>query len=85
MIFVEWLCLSLKRTFENFQQELTATGIYLITIKLYRVTERKMIVSVLKTHFRKLPPRVISYRDLSNYNANFIKSLNEVICEKNLF
>ena len=44
-----------------------------------------MIVSVLKTHFRKLPPRVISYRDLSNYNANFIKSLNEVICEKNLF
>ena len=36
-----------------------------------------MIVSVLKKHFRKLPPRVNSYRDLSNYNANFIESLNE--------
>ena len=33
-------------------------------------------------HFRKLPPRVISYRDFSNHdNANFINSLNEVLCE----
>ena len=33
-------------------------------------------------HFRKLPPRVISYRDFSNYhNANFINSLTEVFFE----
>ena len=41
-----------------------------------------MIVSVLKMDFRKLPPRVISYKDFSNYdNANFISSLEEVLCE----
>ena len=41
----------------------------------HRVTE-----SVLKTHFRKLPPRIISYRDFSNYhNANFKNSLTEVL------
>ena len=41
-----------------------------------------MIVSVLKMHFRKLPPRVISYRDFFNHdNANFINSLNEILCE----
>ena len=39
-----------------------------------------MTVSVLKMHFRKLPPRIISYRDFSNYhNANFINSLTEVL------
>ena len=33
-------------------------------------------------HFRKLPPRVISYRDFSNYhNANSINSLTEVFFE----
>ena len=39
-------------------------------------------MSVLKIHFRKLPPRTISYRDFSNFdNANFINSLNRVLCE----
>ena len=38
----------------------------------------RMTVSVLKI----LPPRIISYRDFSNYhNANFINSLTEVIFE----
>ena len=41
-----------------------------------------MIVSVLKVHFRKLPPKVITYRNISNYdNANFINSLNDVLNE----
>ena len=41
-----------------------------------------MTVSVLKMHFRKLPPRIISYRDFSNYhNANFINSLTEILFE----
>ena len=31
-------------------------------------------------HFRKLPPKVITYRNFSNYdNANFINSLNDVL------
>ena len=42
----------------------------------------KMIVSVLKIHFQKLPLGLISYRDFSNYdNANFINLVNEVLCE----
>ena len=42
----------------------------------------RMTVSVLKRHFRKLPPRLISYKDFSSYrNANFINSLTEVIFE----
>ena len=42
----------------------------------------RMIVSVLKMHYRKLPPKIISYRDFSNYdNANFINSLNETVFE----
>ena len=33
-------------------------------------------------HFRKLSPRIISYRHFSNYhNANFINSLTEVLFE----
>ena len=41
-----------------------------------------MTVSVPKMHFRKLPPRIISYRDFSNYhNANFTNSLTEVLFE----
>ena len=41
-----------------------------------------MTVSVLKMHFRKLPPKIISYRDFSNYHkVNFINSLNEVLFE----
>ena len=40
----------------------------------------RMIAAVLKMHFRKLPPRIISYRDFSNYhNANFINFLTEVL------
>ena len=42
----------------------------------------RMTVSVLKMHFRKPPPRIISYRDFSNYhNANFINSLTEILFE----
>ena len=41
-----------------------------------------MTVYVLKMHFRKLPPRIISCRDFSNYhNANFINSLTNVLFE----
>ena len=44
----------------------------------------RMTVSFLKMHFQKLPSRVISYRDFCNYdNANFINSLNEVLCKNN--
>ena len=43
----------------------------------------RMTVSVLKMHFRKLPPKIISYRDFSNYhNANFINSLTKVLFER---
>ena len=39
-----------------------------------------MTASVLKMHFRKLPPRIISYRDFSNYhNASFINSLTKIL------
>ena len=42
----------------------------------------RITVSVLKMHFRKLPPKVITYRNFSNYdNANFINSLNDVLNE----
>ena len=42
----------------------------------------KIIVSVLKMLLRKLPLRIISYSDFCNYeNANFINSLNELLCE----
>ena len=41
-----------------------------------------MTVSVPKMRFRKIPPRIISYRDFSNYpNANFINSLTEILFE----
>ena len=53
--------------------------------KLFRSTGlsdfHKMIASALKIHFRKFPPRVISYRDFSNYDNANINSLNEVFCE----
>ena len=42
----------------------------------------RMTVSVLKMHFRKLPPKVITYRNFSNYdNASFINSLSDVLNE----
>ena len=41
-----------------------------------------LTVSVLKMHYRKLPPRIISYRGFSNYhNANLIDYLTEVLFE----
>ena len=41
-----------------------------------------MTVSILKMHFRKLPPRIISYSDFSNYHdANFINSLTKSLFE----
>ena len=41
-----------------------------------------MTVFVLKMHFRKLPPRIVSYTDFSDYhNANFINSLADVLFE----
>ena len=41
-----------------------------------------MNVFVLKMHFRKLPPRIVSYTDFSDYhNANFINSLADVLFE----
>ena len=42
----------------------------------------RMNVSVLKMHFRKLPLKVITYRNFSNFDtANFINSLNDVLNE----
>ena len=42
----------------------------------------RMTASVIKMHFRKLPPWIISYRDFSNYhNADFINSLTETLFE----
>ena len=39
-------------------------------------------MSVPKMDFRKLPPKVLTYRKFSNYdNANFINSLNDVLNE----
>ena len=41
-----------------------------------------MTVFVLKMHFRKLPPRIVSYRNFSDYhNVNFINSLTDVLFE----
>ena len=41
-----------------------------------------LTVSVLKMHYRKLPLRITSYRDFSNYNnANLIDYLTEVLFE----
>ena len=43
----------------------------------------RMTVSVLEAHFRKFLPRIISYRDFSDYkNTNFINSLNELHLEE---
>ena len=41
-----------------------------------------MTACLLKMHFRKVPPKIITYRNFSNYdNANFIDSLNDVLYE----
>ena len=42
----------------------------------------RITVSALKMHFQKLPPRIISYKDFSDYhNANFKTSLAELLFE----
>ena len=41
-----------------------------------------MTACLLKMHFRKVPPKVITYRNFSKYdNAKFINSLNDVLYE----
>ena len=44
----------------------------------------RMIISMLKMHFRKLPPKVISYRDLKNFeNERFMNSLQSAFNDQN--
>ena len=44
----------------------------------------KMTISVLKMHFRKLPPKVISYRDFKNFeNDRFMNSLQSALNNQN--
>ena len=44
-----------------------------------------MTISVLKMHFRKLPPKVISYRDFTNFeNEIFITSLQSTPESQNI-
>ena len=35
-----------------------------------------MTFSILKTHFRKLPPKFVTYRDFSKFEVKEIKKLN---------
>ena len=43
----------------------------------------RMIVSVLKTHFRKLPPNVVTYRDIKKLeNERFMDSLKSTLKSK---
>ena len=44
-----------------------------------------MTVSVLKMHFRKLPPKIISYRDCKNFeNERFMDSLILALNSRNI-
>ena len=44
----------------------------------------RMTLAVLKTHYRKLPPRIINYRDFSNFdNAAFMYCLTEALSQQN--
>ena len=44
-----------------------------------------MTISVFKMHFRKLPPKVISYRDFKNFeNERFITSLQSTLESQNI-
>ena len=39
-----------------------------------------MIISVLKSHFRKLPPKIITYRDFKRFeNERFMDSLKATL------
>ena len=43
----------------------------------------RMTISVLKMHFRKLPPKVISYRDIKKFgNERFMNSLQSALIVK---
>ena len=43
----------------------------------------RMTISVLKMHFRKLPPKVINYRDFKKFdNGRFIDSLHYTLSEE---
>ena len=43
-----------------------------------------MTVSVMKMHYRKLPPKIINYRDYKKFsNENFLNSVKEVLSNKN--
>ena len=45
----------------------------------------KMIVSVMKTTFQKLKPRIVQYRDYTQFsNDNFRKKLMEKLCLENI-
>ena len=45
----------------------------------------KMIVSVMKTTFQKLKPRIVQYRDYTQFsNDNFRKKLLEKLCLENI-
>ena len=42
----------------------------------------KMTITVLKMQFRKLEPKVVSYRNYKNFSNNiFLKSLNNELCK----
>ena len=44
----------------------------------------KITVSVMKMHYRKLPPKIINYRDYKKFsNGNFLNSVKEVFSNKN--
>ena len=52
-------------------------------VEIWLSNFQRVTIFVLKMHFQKLPPRLFSYRNFSNYrNANFINSLNEVLPEE---
>ena len=45
----------------------------------------KMTISVLKMHFRKLPPKVINYRDFKKFeNERFMNSLPHTLNEERI-
>ena len=45
----------------------------------------RMTISVLKMHFRKLPPKVINYRDFKKFgNERFMDSLHYTLNEEQI-
>ena len=46
---------------------------------------RKMTISVLKMHFRKLPPKIINYKDFITFdNKRFMNSLRYTFSEEHV-